>query len=127
MIPQCFEANYEPEWILLIAGSDPAMRQSQVKELEPHMNEIRLRSIIVAEVSPTEAVGLYGACRCIVSAHTVAKAYHISFERFTLSIVERSGCVKWVGPAFTSFPALMSVIDELPLHEAENATRGPSR
>lgn len=121
-----FVTGHKPKWILLIAGNDSQLRHEQADELKRHSQELRDRSIIVVEVSPTEAVALHGDCRCVASAGDIADSYKLSFDRFSSSLVDENDCVKWAAPAPVCFSDLIAVIDEMPHHEAENATRGPA-
>lgn len=121
-----FEANCKPEWILLIAGDDAGLRRQQLDEFKAHAQELNERAILVFEVSRDKVTALDITHNCLASAADVANTYRLTFDRFTASLVDRNDWVKWVSPIPISFDDIIKTIKELPLHEAENATRGPS-
>lgn len=125
-MPHLFEIDNKPKWILLIAGNNSRMRQEQADELKSHAQELRDREIVVLAVSPSEAIALHGDCRCLASATRIADTYKLSFDRFSSALIDEYDRVKWAAPAPVCFSDLMAVIDQMPLHEAENATRGPA-
>lgn len=121
-----FEASCKPEWILLIAGDDAGLRRQQLDKFKAHAQELTERAILVFEVSRDKVTALDITYHCLASAADVANTYRLTFDRFTASLVDRNDWVKWVSPIPISFDDIIKTVKELPLHEAENATRGPS-
>lgn len=121
-----FEADYEPEWILLVAGDDAQPRHQQLEELQRHTDELQKLGILIFEVSRTEIKPFHHSSRCLAEATKIARIYRLTFDRFTASLINQTDCVKWTAPTPVSFADLVSVIEEMPHREAENGTRGPA-
>jgi hypothetical protein len=121
-----FETDHKPKWVLLIAGEDPQLQQEQADALKAHAQELHDREILVLALSPTETITLHGECRCLANANDFAKAYKLSMTRFSSSLVDAHDRVTWKAPIPICFADLVRVIDDMPRHQAENATRGPA-
>ncbi|MBW9090731.1 DUF4174 domain-containing protein [Rhizobium wenxiniae] len=121
-----FESNCKPEWILLVAGDDAGLRRQQLDEFKAHAQKFTERAVLVFEVSRDKVTALDMTYRCLASPADVAKTFRLTFDRFTASLVDQNDWVKWVSPIPVSFVDIIKTIEDLPLHEAENATRGPS-
>lgn len=121
-----FQADYKPQWILLVAGDDARLRSQQMDALRAHVSELKERALIVLEISRTEVSGFDQVCRCMVSPDDVIRNYRLPSDHFTASLIDGNDFVKWVAPMPVSFVDIVSVIEELPRREAENATRGPA-
>lgn len=125
-MPILFDVEDRPEWILIVAGDDARLRRRQLDELQNHMQELKKRAVLVVEVSSDRVVTFDRDCHLAAEPAEVAHAYRITFDRFTASIVDGCDCVKWTAPSPVSFADIASTIDDLPHHDAENATRGPA-
>lgn len=121
-----FETDQKPKWMLLVVGCEPRILKAQEEQLKSCAQELQDRKIVVVAVSPDDVHVIHGNCRCVASAGDVAAAYGLSFDRFKSALIDEEGCVKWAAPEPVCYKDLIKLVDEMPIHDAEKATRGPA-
>lgn len=120
------DSNERPAWLLLIAGDDGDMARQQADCFLSHAAELESRDLVVVTISRDDVSVVHGDCRCSMAARDLAEKYGLSFEKFSSALIDESDCVKWAAPLPVCYEDIISVIDEMPRRDAENATRGPA-
>ena len=120
-----FDDPKHPDWILLVICDDCDMLEQQKNALAPYRKHFADRDIVVVTISPDEANVAHGDCSCNLTTAEVIRRYELSPARVSYVLIDKGDHVKWAAPTLCAIDDVISHIDQMPLHDAENAARRP--
>jgi len=120
-----FDDEKHPEWILLVICDSPEMEDEQKEALSPYHKHFADRDIIVVIVTPEDANVEHGDRICKLTTSELIRKYELLPDRVSYALIDKDDCLKWAAPEHFSIAQVISSVDEMPLHDAENAARRP--
>jgi hypothetical protein len=121
-----FEDEPRPEWILIVNGDEPEIQQ-QTTALATYAQELQNRDLVVLAIRSDHVSVEHGDCHCHAKASDLAVRYGLSLDQFWCALIDKDDCMKWAAPEPIRFENIISVIDEMPLRDAENSARQPAQ
>ncbi|MBW6425320.1 DUF4174 domain-containing protein [Rhizobium sp. XQZ8] len=115
-----------PEWILLVICDDHETLMQQRDDLAPYQQHFADRDIVVVTVEPGDAKVAHGDRNCELTASELIRKYDLTPAQVSYVLIDKQDCVKWAAPTACGIKDVVSAVDEMPRHDAENATRGPA-
>lgn len=120
-----FDDEKHPEWILLVICDNQEMENEQKEALSPYHKHFADRDMIVVIVSPEDSSVEHGNRICSLTTAELIKKYALLPDRVSYVLIGKDDCLKWAAPTQCSIADVISLVDEMPLHDAENAARRP--
>jgi hypothetical protein len=121
-----FEDKDRPDWILLMICENGETLQHQLDALAPYRQHFDDRNIVVVTLLPDQLSVEHGDRSCSLTISEFAQKYDLSLDQMSLVLIDKGDRVKWAAPTPTCITDIISAVDEMPLHDKENATRGPA-